>query len=312
MTRTDRVPPVLRAAHVRRTPDEAFALFTESIGAWWPLRSHGLYGVTGTLLLLGGRLVEHAPDGQQSLWASVTAWEPPRRLVLQWHPGAELEDASELEVLFLGDDDGTRVEIVHRGWERFGEQARQRRSGYARPNAWGYVLDHYTHLADAEAPEAGRAEALAELAAAYAEFYDEAERGGFGAPPAGAWDATGVVAHVALHDMALAAVTRGLIDGTPVSFDDAGSQRPDHLAALSDACGDLAGLVELGRAQARITQLITGRLDDQQAATEVHCRQHQDDQLVLDEPLPWFELAVTREARSHLPRHLEQLRSLRR
>ncbi len=140
--------PVLRAAHVRRTPAEAFALFTDDIGAWWPLATHGVYGDGGTVGFEGDRLVERSADGEESVWASVTAWEPGGRLVLEWHPGRTSDDATEVEVLFLADDAGTRVEVLHRGWDRFGAKAERMRRTYGGPHAWGTVLDHYTAVAD--------------------------------------------------------------------------------------------------------------------------------------------------------------------
>ena len=38
------VPPVLRSAQVARPLEEAFEVFTQQIGAWWPLPTHGIFG----------------------------------------------------------------------------------------------------------------------------------------------------------------------------------------------------------------------------------------------------------------------------
>ena len=65
--------PVVRAAHVRRTPDEAFALFTDEVGAWWPLTTHGLHGSAGSLAFADGALVERSLEGDEVVWAEVTA-----------------------------------------------------------------------------------------------------------------------------------------------------------------------------------------------------------------------------------------------
>src|SRR6478609_9471673 len=89
------------------------------------------------------RLVERAVDGRTSVWGEVLAWEPPHRLVLTWHPGGDPDDASEVEVRFTASEGGgTRVELEHRGWERFGESAMLRRHAYVGPGAWGLLLDH--------------------------------------------------------------------------------------------------------------------------------------------------------------------------
>jgi uncharacterized protein YndB with AHSA1/START domain len=206
MTTPTTRPPVVRAALVRCAVDEAFTAFTDRIGAWWPLPTHGRFGErAGGVAFDAGRLVERSVDGEEVVWGEVLAWEPPHRLVVSWHPGREADDASEVEVRFLAQDDGTRVELEHRGWERFGEDAMRRRRGYVGPGAWGAVLEHFADVAEprADGPD------LAPLRAAYSAFFAEAERGGFALPPAeGEWDADEVLAHVALNDLAMAAVAR--------------------------------------------------------------------------------------------------------
>ena len=176
-------PPVLRSALVARPLDEAFAVFTRQIGAWWPLPTHGIFGAeAGALGFEEGHLVERAVDGRTSVWGEVLAWEPPHRIVLTWHPGQEADQASEVEVRFTASEGGgTRVELEHRGWERFGPDALRRRHGYVGPGAWGHVLDHFAGLADPR-PDAVD---LTAVGAAYEAFFAEAERGGFGEPSGG-------------------------------------------------------------------------------------------------------------------------------
>lgn len=324
--------PVLRAAHVPCPPEQAFTLFTDHIGAWWPLTDHGMFGAHAVELgIVDGRLIERAEDGRSCVWGQVVVWEPPSRLVLTWHPGREAEDASEVAVSFVGDADGTRVELVHRGWERFGVDAVARRRTYTRPDAWGHVLDHYCDVAEAAgeievemagatmvemAGESGPAESaaapLAVLAKAYEEFFAEAQRGGFGPPPAGEWDALQVVAHVALSDQSLAAVSRALVHGQAPAMDNTWCQEPDVLAAaIARHDGDLTRLIQWAREQARVALLAAARLDPQQQATQVPCRMRHDGQVVLDEPRPWGSLAIIGQARMHLPAHTGQLRDLR-
>jgi len=305
--------PVVRAAHVRRTPEEAFALFTKDIGAWWPLTTHGIYGSGGSLAFAEGLLVERSLVGQENVWAEVSAWEPPERLVLQWHPGRPADDASEVEVRFHGDEHGTRVEIVHRGWERFGEDAERRRDSYAGPNAWGFVLDHYADLGDL-VPDSNSAPAaqLAALRAAYDAFFAEAEKGGFGPPPDGEWDAALTVAHVALNDVAMAGVGRDLVFGREPSFDNLLCQDRGVMSALIDRCDGLDGLIAFARDQARTAVQVAARLDEDESAHEVACRLLHDGEVVLDRPMPWWQVAVVLQTERHLPAHTDQLRDLRR
>ena len=220
---------MLRSAHVARPLDEAFAVFTRQIGAWWPLPTHGIFGAdAGALGFEDGHLVERAVDGRTSVWGEVLAWDPPHRLVLTWHPGQDADEASEVEVRFAASEGGgTRVELEHRGWERFGPNAMLRRHGYVGPGAWGHVLDHFAGLADPR-PDAVD---LTSVAAAYEAFFAEAERGGFGDPPAGEWDAAHVLAHVALNDLAMTAVAHALVHGrTDLVFGNVTCQDPQVLA----------------------------------------------------------------------------------
>ena len=305
------LPPVLRAAHVARPLDETFAVFTRQIGAWWPLPTHGLFGAdAGGLAFEGGLLVERAVDGRTCVWGEVVDWDPPHRLVLTWHPGRDAGEASEVEVRFTASDGGgTRVELEHRGWERFGESAMLRRHGYVGPGAWGSVLDHFADLADTR-PDAAD---LTAVAAAYDAFFAEAERGGFGPPPPGEWDAPRVLAHVALNDLAMTAVAHGLVHGrTDLTFGNVTCQDAQVLTEWVNAAGDLAALVARGRALAEASMAATARLDPDQLATEVACRLFHDGELVLDEARPWGRMAVDAQAAVHLPAHTGQLRDLRR
>lgn len=299
--------PVRRAAHVGRPPEETFALFTEHLTAWWPLETHGVYGPESAgVRFADGRLVESSLDGRESVWGEVLAWEPPERFVISWHPGRDGGTASEVEVSFAPEAGGTWVRVEHRGWEQFGVDALVRRDGYARPNAWGAVLDHFSDVADVTTrPQ------WPELAAACEAFLAEAARGGFGAAPPGEWDAARTIAHVALNDAAMAGVARAIIHERAVRFDNLTCQEHAVLDAFVTGCGSFDGLVARARANAADAMLALGRLDDDQLATEVPCRLFHDGAIVLDRPMAWGELAGRLQAVRHLPAHVEQLRKLR-
>lgn len=309
-TPTTTRPPVLRAALVRCDVEEAFAAFTDRIGAWWPLPTHGLLGErAGGVAFADGRLVERSVDGEEVVWGEVLAWEPPHRLVVSWHPGRDADDASEVEVRFAADGDGTRVELEHRGWERFGEDAMRRRRGYVGPGAWGAVLEHFADVAEpaADGPD------LAALRAAYAAFFAEAERGGFGpAPAAGEWDADQVLAHVALNDLAMTAVAHAIVHRREaLEFRNVVCQDPEVLAAEVARTPDRAARVARGRALSEVAMAAVGRLGAEQRATPVHCVLAHDGEVVLDERMPWGAVAVDVQAARHLPAHTGQLADLR-
>ena len=84
------IEPILRSITVRRSPDEAFRLFTAEMGSWWPLDTHGRAdeydGVKTERLVFeereGGRIYEVLSNGIEADWGVVTAWEPPSRVMI--------------------------------------------------------------------------------------------------------------------------------------------------------------------------------------------------------------------------------------
>ncbi len=99
-------------------PAEAFELFTNRIGSWWPVGTHSYGGDAVTEVVLepgaGGRLYEVTAAGEQD-WGRVLEWEPPNRLVLDWQIGEAR--GTEVEVRFTPEGPGARVELEHQGFD---------------------------------------------------------------------------------------------------------------------------------------------------------------------------------------------------
>ena len=145
------IEPVHKTVVVRCSPERAFEVFTREIGTWWPLGSHSIGGETITEVVfeeqVGGRIFERHSDGGEGEWGRVLAWDPPARFAMTWYPGSDASKATELEVRFAAEGDGTRVDLVHSGWEILAERAQESRGGY--DNGWAEVLSHYTrHFED--------------------------------------------------------------------------------------------------------------------------------------------------------------------
>ena len=107
--------------------EHAFAVWTSRIGTWWP-PDHTVSGEADLTVVLegvvGGRIFERTSEGVEHDWGTVTIWEPPTTLGYSWHLGRDPEDATDVEVHFVAQDEATtRIEIEHRGWERLGESA---------------------------------------------------------------------------------------------------------------------------------------------------------------------------------------------
>ena len=85
-------------------PVAAFALFTQRIGAWWPPeRRHTRDPDSAIYLLEIGRFYERAGDGQEVELGLVRAWEPPRRILLDFFIGSGPEQPTEVEITFAPD-----------------------------------------------------------------------------------------------------------------------------------------------------------------------------------------------------------------
>ena len=95
-------------------PAHAFALFTERASDWWPrpLR-HTNDSRSEIRMLAGGRFWERAADGREVELGRVIAWEPARRLILDFYPGTDTLHPTEVVVSFTAEGDGTRVVVEH-------------------------------------------------------------------------------------------------------------------------------------------------------------------------------------------------------
>ena len=139
------VPPLRREILVDADRALAFDVFTQRIGAWWPLGEHSVHGAGGTVVFdrpgVGGRIVESMAGADDAVWGSVTRWAPDEMLAFTWHPGQGPERASRVTVTFEDQDGKTLVRLEHSGWEVFGEQAQAARDEYG--HGWPVVLDQY-------------------------------------------------------------------------------------------------------------------------------------------------------------------------
>jgi uncharacterized protein YndB with AHSA1/START domain len=130
----------------------AFRVFTDEIGAWWPVETHSVSRERAETAVLegwvGGRLFERTVDGEEILWGEVTIWEPPHRLSYTWHPGRDRETGQEVEMRFVAEGERTSIELEHRGWERLPEKANEAIASYE--TGWDFVLgERYAATAEA-------------------------------------------------------------------------------------------------------------------------------------------------------------------
>ncbi|MBB5785510.1 SRPBCC domain-containing protein [Jiangella mangrovi] len=135
------VPPLRREVLVRAAPAVAFDVFTGGIGRWWPLADHGVYhDRAATVAFEDGLLVERSVTGEESVWGTVSRWDPPDAVAFSWHPGRPADAAGLVEVSFAAVDDGTLVTLRHSGWEPYADPAAAR-AEY--DHGWPVVLGRF-------------------------------------------------------------------------------------------------------------------------------------------------------------------------
>jgi uncharacterized protein YndB with AHSA1/START domain len=135
--------PLRKTIVVRRTPEEAFAVFTERFGAWWPFTQFSLHQAETARCAFeakpGGEIYEVSTAGERAAWGRVRAWDPPHGFVIAWHPGSPPEKATEVALTFEAVADGTRVTLEHRDWAKIGDGAAQARENYEK--GWVVVFE---------------------------------------------------------------------------------------------------------------------------------------------------------------------------
>jgi len=143
---------------VEATQEEAFSVFTEDMGSWWPPEHHILDGQLAEMVFepyVGGHIYDRAVDGRACRWARVLAYEPPARVVfswdisLQWSIEADPRKTSEVEVRFIAETaTRTRVEIEHRDIDHHGEGWEGMSAAVGSPDGWdGGLKSFASHLA---------------------------------------------------------------------------------------------------------------------------------------------------------------------
>ncbi len=135
---------VRKAVTVDCAVDEAFRIFTGDALSWWPVESHSIHETVSAVVFepeVGGEVFEISASGEKGHWATVLEWEPPSRLVLAWNILDAETFPTEVEVRFVPEGEGTRVELEHRGWERLAGGGPAKRESYDR--GWDVVLGRY-------------------------------------------------------------------------------------------------------------------------------------------------------------------------
>lgn len=143
------IAPVRHEITVPLAPALAFDLFLRRMGEWWPLLTHSVWegAARGCVVeaRVGGHIIEQGPDGAIAHWGTILAIEDGARVLINWHPGHDPAQSTELEIWFTPSATGTHLVLEHRNWERRGDLATTMRDNYE--SGWIMVLGRYAERA---------------------------------------------------------------------------------------------------------------------------------------------------------------------
>lgn len=149
---------VRKSVQVQAPQEVAWRVFTEQMGAWWPLAHYKIGQAKAVDAIVepkvGGRWYELGEDGSVCQWGSVLAWEPNSRLLLSWDITADWQYdpalKTEIEIRFIPDGkNATRVEFEHRHLDRYGARRDQMRRVFDVEGDWGRLLEGFARVAAA-------------------------------------------------------------------------------------------------------------------------------------------------------------------
>jgi len=136
--------PLVVEFSVACSADHAFAVWADKTSMWWP-HDHSVSGDPDLTVTFepraGGRIFERTSQGTEHDWGEVLVWEPPAKLVYLWHIGRDRGAATEVEVNFSEEGPGTTISILHRGWERLGDEGPDLRN--RNRQGWSGLVPHY-------------------------------------------------------------------------------------------------------------------------------------------------------------------------
>jgi uncharacterized protein YndB with AHSA1/START domain len=162
MSQTTEIDPnsVRKVLSIKASPEVAWRVFTQQLGAWWPLDKYKIGKAKAVDAVIepreGGRWYECGDDGSTCEWGRVLAWEPPKRLVLSWDISADWQPdpslKTEIEIRFVPEGkDGTRVELEHRHLDRYGARRDEMRRIFDSEGDWGRLLQMFGSVATKQA-----------------------------------------------------------------------------------------------------------------------------------------------------------------
>jgi uncharacterized protein YndB with AHSA1/START domain len=154
MSGAQAVDTTIQASIVVEAPiEEAFSVFTEGIGSWFPADYNLLAVPIAERVFeprVGGEIYDIGTDGSECHWGRVLVFEPPARAVFSWNIDVrwQIESdpgrTSEVDVRFSAESPSrTRVDIEHRKLDRHGDGWEQLRAALGSEGGWPGCLQAF-------------------------------------------------------------------------------------------------------------------------------------------------------------------------
>jgi hypothetical protein len=128
-------------------------------------------------------------------------------------------------------------------------------------------------------------------------------------PPAGEWDATQILAHIASVDAGVLATAYTVASGGQATFDNSASLDIATLERVAATTGDNAGLRDRIRRQGDALCMLAETMSEAELDTMVPTLLSSAGDVLLDQPVP-LKALIMGLADDHLPRHTMQLLAL--
>jgi uncharacterized protein YndB with AHSA1/START domain len=141
---------IRKSINVAQPPAIAFRVFCEEIGQWWPLKQGFSFGGERAAEIFiegrsGGRFYERFADGTEFEVGRVIDYQPPAMVAFSWR-SPRWEGPTRVQVRFVADGTGTRVELEHGGWDQ-GPKMLEASKEYSK--GWDFVLGQFQSQAAA-------------------------------------------------------------------------------------------------------------------------------------------------------------------
>jgi hypothetical protein len=140
--------PILIEFQLPCSAVEAFDLYAQRIGSWWPSRFTAHGDGLETIIIepaIGGRVYERGHDGSVCDWGVVRSYEAGSELVHSFHLAQDAQHPSEVAVHFTGAPAGCHMRFEHRGWTA--DNVHERRKFESAGGGWDVVLGSFVELA---------------------------------------------------------------------------------------------------------------------------------------------------------------------